>query len=152
MRFALITVVTLTLFGCSGERSERVQLLPTAPSIQIAPDPPVQTPTVPTPPARPPVLTSVWVVVTGDTGGGACIPGARVEIVRGQGLGRSLTQSTLGCSYWDPDYEAYFNGLNEGEELTLRASASGYAAKEITVVPTSSEGQTALSIVLSRIR
>ena len=68
---------------------------------------------------------------------GTCIPGARVEIVRGQGLGRSLTQSTLGCDWWDPDYAATFDGLNVGEELTLRASASGYAAKEINVVPTS---------------
>ena len=96
-------------------------------------------------------MTFVWVVVTSDTGGGSCIPGARVEIVRGQGLGQSLTQSTLGCSYWDPDDAAAFDGLNVGEELTLRASALGYAAKETTVVPTPRDGQTAVSIVLSRI-
>ncbi len=36
---------------------------------------------------------------------------------------------TFSCSYWDAHSDAIFNGLNEGEELTLRASASGYASK-----------------------
>jgi hypothetical protein len=71
-----------------------------------------------------------------------------VEVVRGQGLGRSLTQTAL-CSYWDPDYDAVFDELKQGEELTLRASASGYAAKEITVLPTG--GGPAVVFELSRI-
>ena len=146
MRFALITVVTLTIVGCAEKVA---QPLPTAPTPFVATTP--TPPTAPDPPALPRALTFVWVVVTSDTGGGLCIPGARVEIVRGQGLGRSLTQSTLGCSYWDPDYDATFDGLNVGDELTLRASAPGYAAKETTVVPTPG-GQSAVSIVLSRIQ
>ena len=146
MRFALITVVTLTIVGCAENVA---QPLPTAPTPFVATTP--TSPTAPDPPALPRALTLVWVVVTSDTGGGLCIPGARVEIVRGQGLGRSLTQSTLGCSYWDPDYDATFDGLNVGDELTLRASAPGYAAKETNVVPTPG-GQSAVSIVLSRIQ
>ena len=138
MRFVLITVVTLTLFGCSREMAQRS---PTAPG----------PPPVPTTPAPPPELTFVWVVVIEKGGGGGCIPGATVEIVRGQGLGRSVTQTTRGCSYWDPDYDAIFDGVNEGEELTLRASASGYAVKEITVVPKSG-GQSAVLFELSRIQ
>ena len=84
----------------------------------------------PDPPARPPVLTYVWVIVTSDTGRGSCSPGARVEIVRGQGLGRSLTQSTLGCECWNPDFGAFeptygapFDGLNAGEEFTTAREA-----------------------------
>ena len=149
MRFGLIAVVTLTLVGCAHEAAQQ---LPTAPSPAVAstPVPPVPSapvPPAPDPPARPPALTFVWVIVLDRT----CIPGARVEIVRGQGLGRSLTQSTLGCDIWDPDYDAIFRDLNVGEEITLRASASGYAAKEITVVPTPG-GQFAVPIVLSRIQ
>ena len=43
-----------------------------------------------------------------------------------------------------------FDGLTLGEELTLRASAVGHAAKERIVVPTSG-AQTAVPIVLSKI-
>jgi hypothetical protein len=95
-------------------------------------------------------MTFVWVVVIEKGGAGLCIPGATVEIVRGQGLGRSVTQTTAGCSYWDPDYDAIFNGLIEGQELTLRSSAAGYTAKEITVIPRSGP-QTAVTFELSRI-
>jgi hypothetical protein len=42
-----------------------------------------------------------------------------------------------------------FDGLTVGEELTLRASAVGYAAKERLVVPTPG-GQFAVPIVLSK--
>ena len=155
MNFALIAVVALTFVGCAPERA---QPLPTAPSPSVATPPAPSVPTsrdppAPAPrPAPPPELTFVWVIVLDDGRvSGTCIPGARIEIVRGQGLGRSLTQSTLGCDWWDPDYDATFDGLNVGEELTLRASASGYAAKEISVVPTPG-GQYAVPIVLSRIQ
>jgi hypothetical protein len=149
MRFALIAVVTLTFVGCAPEAAQQ---LPTAPSPVVASTPVPPVPPAPDPPARPAELTFVWVIVLDDGRvSGTCIPGARVEIVRGQGLGRSLTQSTLGCDIWDPDYDAIFRGLNVGEELTLRGSAPGYAAKEKTVVPTPG-GQFAVQIVLSTIQ
>jgi hypothetical protein len=126
MRFELIAAVILVLCGCSGEN---IQRLPTVPSPPVVTAPPPS----PNPPARPPEPTSLWVVVL-RAGSAVCVPDARVEIVRGQGLGQGVTQRSP-CSYWDPDYDTVFHGLNAGEELTLRASASGYAATEITVVP-----------------
>jgi len=75
MRFALLTVVTLTLLGCAG------QALPTAP-----------TSTLP----QPPRLANLSIMVLDNSG---CIYGATVEIVRGQGLGRSATQRECG-DWW----------------------------------------------------
>jgi hypothetical protein len=147
MRFALIAVVTLTLSGCSGERARP---LPTAPDPPVATTPPPPVPTPPDPSARPPEPTSLWVVVL-LAGNGVCIPGATVEIIRGPGTGRSVTQASAWvCSYWDPDYDAVFRGVNSGEELTLRASASGYYAQELTVVPKLGP-QTAVPFELAKI-
>lgn len=164
MRFALIAIVTLSLAGCGRELSQPFVLqLPTAPNPPVAtpPDPPPGSPVPPAPdsPARPPQLTSVWVIVVDDRGRSeTCIPGAWVEIVGGQGLGRSLPQSTWRCEYWNPElgafeapYGATFEGLNVGEELTLRASAPGYAAKEATLVPTA-DGYASAKLVLSRVQ
>jgi hypothetical protein len=139
MRFVLIAVATLTLSGCSEEATERI---PTAPSLPVEPVP------QPPSPEASPRRTFVWVVVISEFGG--CVPSATVEIVRGQGLGRKVTQAD-DCSYWDPDYNAVFNDLMEGQELTLRASAPGYTAAEMTVVPTSGP-QKAFAFELSRIR
>jgi hypothetical protein len=156
MRFALITIFTLALVGCGDTVPPFLLQLPTAPNPPVAttPDPPPAppVPTPPAPPALPRELTFVWVIVLDDGSvSGTCIPGAKVDIVRGQGVGRSLTQSTRGCDSWHPDYDALFPDLYVGEELTLRASAAGYAANEKTVSPTPG-GQFALPIVLSRIR
>jgi hypothetical protein len=145
VRFALIAAVTLALVGCSGENLQR---LPTVPSPPVVTAPPPAAP-VPNPPARPPEPTSLWVVVL-RAGSAICVPDARVEIVRGQGLGQGVTQRSP-CSYWDPDYDTVFRGLSAGEELTLRASASGYAATEITVVPEAGRVLTPEFIEMSRI-
>jgi hypothetical protein len=132
MKFALVILVPLILFGCSEETAPRAPTAPDPP-VPTAPDPPV--PPAPLPPSQPPRLTSLWVVVIEEGARGAsCVPGATVEIVRGEGLGQSLKQ-TNSCSYWDPDYDLVFRGLTAGAELTLRASAPGYAAKEVTMVP-----------------
>ena len=126
MRFAPIFLVTLSLFGCSGERPG--PLFPT-------PAPSVPAPPTPVPPPR--TDGRVGVVVIQDTGG--CVSRATVEIVRGYGVGRSLMQAD-GCSWWDPDYGAVFYNLVAGEEVALRASAPGYTAAEKTVVPSSGLG------------
>lgn len=132
MKYALVILVLLSLFACSEKTAQRAPTAPDPP-VPTAPDPSV--PIAPLPPTQPPRLTSLWVVVIEEGARGAsCVPGATVEIVRGEGLGQSLKQTTP-CSYWDPDYDLVFTGLTLGAELTLRASASGYAAKEVTMVP-----------------
>jgi hypothetical protein len=86
-------------------------------------------------------------VVLEKGGSGICVPGATVEIVRGQGLGRRVSQGS--CNYWDPDPDAAFTDLNADEELTFRASAPGYAATELTVLPRAETGK-AVVFELSR--
>ena len=79
------------------------------------------------------------------------VPDASIEIVAGQGTGRRIAQSN-GCSYWDPDYDAIFTDLNADEELTLRASAPGYASKEVSVSTTGGRVHSAVTIELARTR
>jgi hypothetical protein len=81
---------------------------------------------------------------------GACIVGATVQVVRGQGLGQSITQTTP-CDAWGYDGGVIFKDLTPGVEITIRASASGYAAQERTVFP-SAGPQVAFQIQLSRIQ
>jgi hypothetical protein len=83
-------------------------------------------------------------------GSAVCIPGAKVEVVAGQAIGRSDTQGE--CSWWGyGDDEIEFRDLTLGVEMTLRASASGYIAQEKVVVPLSkSEPQTPLIFELSK--
>jgi hypothetical protein len=134
VRFLLSALVTLFVFGCSGEQS--------GPFSTPAPS------ATPVPPQ--PAVGRVWVVVI-QKESGACVTRATVEIVRGYGLGRTVMQSDP-CSYWDPDYDAVFNDLLAGEELTLRASAPGYTATEKTVVPTSRGPWLAEAFELSQLR
>ena len=138
MRFALLAVVIFTLAGCSREGS-----LPTVPAIPAPTGPSSD-------PAKPSELTFVWVVVIEEAGSGGCIRNASVEIVSGPGLGSRIEQND-DCSYWDPDYAALFQGLPAGANVKLRASAPGYATKELTVIPKTGP-QTAVTIELSRIR
>jgi hypothetical protein len=134
MKLALTVVAIVTLLGCSeGDRS------PTAPG------PPVPTAS-PAPTAR--SLTSLWGMVVDETG--VCIVGATVQVVRGQGLGQSITQTTP-CDAWAYDGGVVFRDLTPGVEMTLRASASGYAAQERNVVP-SSGPQMAVLFATSRIQ
>ena len=72
----------------------------------------------------------VWGAVVDESG--LCIIGATVEIVSGQGLGTRMTQATL-CDAWEPYGGFVFNGLTG--VITLRASATGYVAREVTVMP-----------------
>jgi hypothetical protein len=81
---------------------------------------------------------------------GLCIVGATVEVVRGQSLGPSITQTTP-CDAWGYYGGVVFNDLTPGVEMTIRASAIGYAAQERTVVP-SLGPKMAVPFVLSRIQ
>jgi hypothetical protein len=138
VRFAFIGVVAIAVVGCSGnDRSA----YPTA-----------LTPSVTTGPTPTPLPGLAWlgVVVIEDGGGGGCVRGATVEVVAGQGVGKSIRQAD-NCSVWDPDFTAQFNSLTPGVAMTLRASAEGYAPREVIVVPTLGP-QMAFEIELSRIR
>jgi hypothetical protein len=82
-----------------------------------------------------------------EGGSGACIDGATVEVVRGQRLGEKVTQTP--CSYWDYGGGFTFTGLNPDEDMTLGASASGFAAQEKTF-PVGLASQRRIDFKLSR--
>lgn len=110
MKFALAMLVTVSLVGCSED----------------------STPRLPTPTSTPSSLTWLWAMVVDETG--LCIAGATVEVVRGQGAGQRITQTTP-CDAWAFDGGVVLTNLTPGVEMTLRASASGFAAQEKSVVP-----------------
>ena len=131
MRIALTILSTMTLLGCS---QEDVQVLPTSP--------------VPVPPVQPASsLAWLWGMVVDESG--VCIPGATATVVRGQGLGQSIKQTTP-CNAWAYDGGFVFKDLTPGVEMTLRVSAGGYAVEEKTVLP-SSGPQMAVVFAPSRI-
>jgi hypothetical protein len=138
MKFAFIGFVTVVAIGCSGEERSTYPTAPT-PSVAAAPAP------------IPDQLASVSVVVIETGGGGACVRGATVEVVSGQGLGRSVRQADR-CSVWDPDYSANFKDMTPGAEMTLRASAEGYAPREVIVMPTPGPQVLRVEIELSRLQ
>jgi hypothetical protein len=118
MKFALIILATLTLSACAQDDTFHV---PTAPG-----------PLVPSVTTR--SSTSLWGMVGDETG--LCIVGATGEVVRGQGFGQTITQTTP-CDAWAYDGGVLFRDLTPDVEMTLRASAFGYVAQERTVIPTS---------------
>jgi hypothetical protein len=92
----------------------------------------------------------VWGVVVDDETGD-CIVGATVQVVRGQRLGESVTQTESCGDSWEYDFVGFaFEDLAPGVEMTLRASASGYTPHEKTVIP--SAGGPALVLTPSRIK
>jgi hypothetical protein len=62
---------------------------------------------------------------------GRCIDGATVAVVAGEGVAQSGTH-TRPCGAWGYDTEILFEGLAPGAAVTLRASAPGYTAREVT--------------------
>jgi hypothetical protein len=110
-----------------------VLVLATACGSDIAPSP---TP-LPSPSPTPVRLVTVEVLVVGV--GGSCISGATVEVTAGQSVGKSMTLTDM-CDVWDDATggEAQFSNLTPDVPMTLRASATGYLAQEMTVVPPSS--------------
>ena len=97
-----------------------------------------QTPTTPSsraaaaPNPSPSVPRSVSGIVT--NAGGACLAGAMVEVIAGQALGQKSAQVGP-CDHWWPFNGFAFSNLTPGVPLTIRATAPGYLAREMTVTP-----------------
>jgi hypothetical protein len=111
-----------------------VMVLATACASDIAPSP---TP-LPSPSPTPVRKATVWalVVAAENPNGGLCIAGATVEVTAGQSVGKRMTL-TDGCDIWGDANggEAISTDLTPDVPMTLRASATGYLAQEMTVVP-----------------
>ena len=125
MRFGLIVLMTLMAYGCSADNAQR---LPTAPSS-------------PSPPPTPNSFANVYGFVVESSG--LCIDGATVQVVRKQASSQSITQITP-CDAWSYGGGFTFENLTPGVEVTIRASATGYVTKEMTVFP--SPGFTVISL------
>ena len=136
MKMVLTVLVALTLVGCSRDGADP---FPTAPS-------PLAGTGSLSPTGGSLAMLSGLVV----TESGVCIVGATVEVVRGQGLGQSITQTTP-CDAWGYSGGFVFSNLSPGVEMTLRAGAPGYASQEMTVTP-STFPHAAVLFSLSRIQ
>jgi hypothetical protein len=114
----LLTLLCLLVLASACESDRGRSMTTVEPSIITSPAP----------------LPSAWLWGMVVDNSGVCIVDATVEVVRGQGLGQSLTQTTP-CGAWDYGGGVVFKDLTPGVEMTLRASAPGYEAQEKTVVP-----------------
>ena len=112
MKCVLRAISALTLLACSQSDVEH---------LPVAPDPPVRS-----------ALLTVFGYVVDE--GGVCIADATVTVVRGQGLGQRAKQVTP-CDAWDYGNGFVIRDLTPGVELTIQASAPGYAVQERVVVP-----------------
>ena len=137
LKFAAITLASAIVYGCSQEGAEH---------LPAAPDTTAPTPTPP-PTPTPGALAWLWGMVIDSNG--ACIVGATVEVVAGQGLGQIIEQRTP-CGAWDYDGGFEFRELTPSVAMTLRASAPGWTVQEKTFVPTRGP-QMAVFLKLSRI-
>ena len=128
VRFGSI-VLAVALSACSPE-------IPpvSGPTRLPAPAPGSDPPPTPAPPTPAPPAAVAFLAGMVLSNGGGCIKGAVVEIVAGQGIGRRSTQ-TAPCSWWDWEDGFLFTGLAPGVEVTVRASAEGYATTEATFLP-----------------
>jgi hypothetical protein len=125
MKLAAILLAAFTLSACSEDsRSDG----PGVPGNPVAPPVPI----VPSSPPIPNASAWLWGFVV--NGSGVCIEGATVRVVRGQREGESVVQSTP-CDAWGYGGGFYFDKLTPGVEMTLRASAPGYADAEVTMTP-----------------
>jgi hypothetical protein len=123
MKLAATILTILTLVACSSE--DRTKGMPTTPT-------PFALQPVPTP-----TTGFIWGFVIEKGGDGSCIAGATVEIIDGVRQGESQVQKTP-CGVWDYGDGFEFDHLPLDSQLTLRASAPGYASKEFTARPVSS--------------
>lgn len=77
---------------------------------------------------------------------GACLEGAKVEVIAGQAIGNVALQETP-CGIWDYGGGFWIKSLTLDVATTIRASAPGYSSRELATMPQS--GGTGLVIILS---
>lgn len=94
-----------------------------------------------------PPVSQTWLWGMVIEASGVCIAGATATVVGGQAIGQTIRQE-IPCDAWAYDGGFLFTNLTPGVPMTIRASASGYVEREMTVVP-SSGPQTAVLFVLS---
>ena len=111
MKLAAIVVAAFTFPACGGDTGPRT---PSAPTL------------------APSGAAFIAGMIVKESG--VCIEGATVRVVRGQRAGESRMQTTP-CATWDSEGGFAFIGLTPGVEMTLRASATGYADEEQTLTP-----------------
>ena len=129
MRYAPWMLAASLSVACAGEPSRPSSNAPSG----SAPDVPGVTAT-PTTPNTPTSSTAfLWVVVADSEG--FCIPGGSVRVVRGQLAGETRVQDNLPCSVWDYGMGVFFFELEPGVEMTITASAPGYADQTVSFHP-----------------
>jgi hypothetical protein len=89
-------------------------------------------------------LVWLWGMVITDSG--VCIVGATATVVGGQGVGQSIPQETP-CDAWAYSGGFLFTNLIPGVPMTIRASAPGFADREMTVIPSSGPQQSVLFVL-----
>ena len=123
MRYAQWMLSASLIVACAGEPSRPSPSAPSTPSAggQGVPDP------------RPSAKASLWLVVADSAS--QCIPGGSIRVVRGQLAGETRVQDNLPCGPWDYGMGIYLSDLEPGVEMTVTASASGYAEQSQTFYP-----------------
>ena len=136
MSYGRTLLAALELAGCIGDDWPDVPTGPAAPPAAPAPPP------APAPSAG----VSLSGVVVEDSAFGLCIYRATVRLVDGAAVGDSVVQQ-LPCDAWDgPGFE--LKGLAAGVPVTIRASAPGFVAKDVTVVTPRGDGQRATVVIV----
>jgi len=115
MRYARTLLAALALLACSEAQ---------APALPLAP--------------LPAIADHMFRGMAVDASG-ACIPGAKAVIVRGQGAGQSAAQTTP-CALWEWEGGFVLQKLLPSVAVTIQLSAPGYTSQELTVVPNANPG------------
>ena len=112
VKYPVMILAVLAVYGCSDDRVEHVT---TAPSLSGST-----------------ALVSLWGMVIDFSGG--CIEGGTVRVVAGQSVGEVITQDA-NCDAWAYGGGFVFKNLSPGAAMTIRASAPGYRDVEQTLDP-----------------
>jgi hypothetical protein len=143
MRYAPAVVIALTLIACAGRDGERPPSIPTAPpppTIPVTPATP-DTPVIPDPGSGADRGPTFWGMVIDASG--ACIKGATVRLASANETEPGIEQDA-NCDVWAYGGGVQLYNLVLEVEVTLVASAPGYASREVKVIPSLTQRQAVL--------